>query len=193
MAAKRRSTLGTVLLLLVGVSSACGGQTADDDASGGASGTGGAAPSTGGSSADADGGTGGSDPETGGASTGGTGASDAGGTDGGAGGFPSLCDCDAAPLLVCGVDGATYDAACGESCVPVEIACTGLCPCPEDEGCGCVVEGLEGCDGEMRRWACFESHHDATEARELGCEGLPTGIERYCCPESVTGDAFCPE
>lgn len=41
------------------------------------------------------------------------------------------CDCArGAYVPVCGVDGRTYDATCGEQCVPVEIACQGECPCP---------------------------------------------------------------
>ena len=43
---------------------------------------------------------------------------------------PDPCQCAAGAYVpVCGADGQTYDAACGEQCVPVEIACQGECPC----------------------------------------------------------------
>ena len=42
------------------------------------------------------------------------------------------CECAiGAYVPVCGVDGMTYDAACGRQCVPVAIACQGECPCDE--------------------------------------------------------------
>ena len=40
------------------------------------------------------------------------------------------CECgDAAYIPVCGDDGMTYNAVCGEECVPVPIDCDGECPC----------------------------------------------------------------
>jgi len=41
------------------------------------------------------------------------------------------CDCGVlgAAFPVCGVDGQAYDTTCGRECVPVEIACMGMCPC----------------------------------------------------------------
>jgi hypothetical protein len=40
------------------------------------------------------------------------------------------CSCGrGAYVPMCGVDGKTYDAACGVVCVPVKVACEGQCPC----------------------------------------------------------------
>ena len=63
---------------------------------------------------------------------GGQGASAGNGGNGASGGGRN-CDCEVgADVPVCGVDGITYDAACGEACVPVAIACQGGCPCNQD-------------------------------------------------------------
>ena len=52
------------------------------------------------------------------------------GGNGGSGGNDPNCDCTlAAYFPVCGVDGQTYNAVCGDACVPVEIACRNECPC----------------------------------------------------------------
>lgn len=54
-----------------------------------------------------------------------------GGTGGGAPTSTSssiACSCDAY-FPVCGADGQTYNAGCGDDCVPVEIACRNECPC----------------------------------------------------------------
>jgi hypothetical protein len=39
-------------------------------------------------------------------------------------------------MPVCGTDGQTHDAICGDSCVPVPIACRGACPCTGGTGGG---------------------------------------------------------
>lgn len=59
----------------------------------------------------------------------GAGGGSAGGGGAGQGGTPSDCLCEAPPLPVCGVDGNTYNAACGDECVPVAIDCQNECPC----------------------------------------------------------------
>ncbi len=44
---------------------------------------------------------------------------------------PDPCACAVGAYVpVCGADGQTYDAACGDECVPVAIACRNECPCP---------------------------------------------------------------
>lgn len=64
-------------------------------------------------------------PGSGGGGTGGTATGSGGGTGGG-----DPCDCgDDGYIPVCGEDGMTYDAVCGEACVPVPIDCDGECPC----------------------------------------------------------------
>jgi len=69
------------------------------------------------------------------------GSSNAGGVGSSSGGTPSTggssavggavdCGCvRGAYVPVCGNNGTTYDAACGDSCVPVPIACRNTCPC----------------------------------------------------------------
>ena len=46
---------------------------------------------------------------------------------------------------VCGVDGKTYDSACGISCVPVSVACTGQCPCPDAGATGVDANSPRSC------------------------------------------------
>jgi hypothetical protein len=59
--------------------------------------------------------------------TSGSGAS-SGATSGAGGAIDCQCGIDIY-VPMCGVDGNTYDAACGIECVPVEVACEGECPC----------------------------------------------------------------
>ena len=51
-------------------------------------------------------------------------------TTGTAGSGGDDCNCAVGAYVpVCGMDGVTYDAACGMHCVPVQVECEGQCPC----------------------------------------------------------------
>lgn len=66
------------------------------------------------------------------------------GSDDGATGTTGVDDCDCpvgAYLPACGVDGMTYDATCGNHCVPVEIECMSECPCTDAETGGSSSSG----------------------------------------------------
>lgn len=94
--------------------------------SAGSLGLGGAGSPTGGSVAA---GAGGAASQTGG--TNGTGGSN------GTGGVDCACVLGAY-VPVCGTNGTTYDAACGDICVPVPIACRHTCPCTSTGGASSV-------------------------------------------------------
>lgn len=206
----RNPFIWTVLLAVT--FAACGGETEADgtggtggtaaggnQASGGESGSGGSGVGGGAQSGGGDaGGSSSGGADTGGASTGGVvasgGGDGSGGSINGTGGSWTGCDCDAPSVPVCGSDGQTYDAGCGEQCVPVVIACEGECPCAEPSECDCHIEGYDNCyEDAPVRWLCTGPDHSGANALEQGCEGLPTGLERYCCPSSVTASVFCPE
>lgn len=155
------------------------GDAGDGDTSGDGDGDG---QATGGALGDGDGDTGG----MGAASTGGAAAT--GGLGNGSGGLPNSCGCDAPYSPACGVDGTTYDAGCGDECVPVEIDCRGACPCA---GCECEVVDGEACDTHERQWLCGGNGHDPAAFEAEGCEVLPTGAVRYCCPLEVVPEDFC--
>ncbi|MBI2893103.1 MAG: hypothetical protein HYY06_06090 [Deltaproteobacteria bacterium] len=77
------------------------------------------------------------------------------------------CQCGAERVPVCGVDGLTWDAACGEECIPVEIECEGECPCPD---CDCAVGAYVpvcGMDGQTYDAACGEECVPV----EIACQG----------------------
>ena len=70
-------------------------------------------------------GLGGAGSQTGGSATTGTGGVD--------------CSCvRGAYVPVCGTNGVTYDATCGDSCVPVAIECRHQCPCTSTGGASSV-------------------------------------------------------
>jgi hypothetical protein len=193
--------LAAVVALLVAPS--CGGGSESDNAegSGNAAGVGGteaggqtgsSAGSPGGGGADATGGggasgdSGGSRVTGGSAGTGGVtgGRPGTGGVAGGTGG--SDCQCPSAVWEpVCGVDGNVYNAVCGADCVPVDIACVGECPCdPEGASCdiGCMAYSDSGwCESPTVEWVCDGGSREDL-LYEIGCEVLPTGAIRYCCP-----------
>lgn len=176
-----RSSQGGSLLLAAFLGLSCGGGEAEGDLSGDGDGHGN--DNTGGSASG--GGASGGTPSSGGDTSSGGDMSSGGGT----GGAVSGCDCDAPYLPACGADGMTYDAGCGDECVPVDIACQGVCPC---EGCGCQVMDGGACDlGSERQWLCGGNGHSHAAFEAGGCELLPTGSVRYCCPLTVTPTDFC--
>jgi len=164
------------------------GQSGGQPSSGGVGGSGGGRPTSGGSV-----GTGGSGLASGGApaGTGGSGLA-SGGAPAGTGGLPGICSCEAAEVPVCGVDGETYSVGCGEVCVPVDIACSGPCPCDPEAGCGCTSGPSGVCDGALM-WECSGQDFDLTEAVDQGCEDTAMSAVRYCCPYTVRAEAFCPD
>jgi len=188
-----------------GGDAASGGTSSGGTSSGGAVGSGGAAsggtPSggAGGSDGAASGGTSSGGASSGGASSGGASSGGAAGSGGaaaggsqGTGGLPGICSCEAAEVPVCGVDGETYSIACGEVCVPVEIACSGACPCDPNAGCGCTAGLSPVCESRLM-WECTGQDFDLTEAVDQGCEDTGMSAIRYCCPYSVRAEAFCPD
>jgi hypothetical protein len=105
----------------------------------------------------------------------------AGGSSSGAGGNPA-CDCVlGSSVPVCGVDGETYDAACGRECVPVAIECDGACPCATGTGGGgsgecsenCASSGLECCEGR-----CANTGNDPANCGACGTQC--SGATSYC-------------
>jgi hypothetical protein len=130
---------------------------------------------------------------------------DEGGDTGGATSEADACDCKAL-MPVCGVDGSTYNAGCGDECVPVEIDCTGECPCNGDgdttaatstEGSGSASEttmGVDPCDCQLGAYVPACGVDGITYDAACGRECVP--VEILCmaecpCPMLVCGDEEC--
>jgi hypothetical protein len=123
------------------------------------------------------------------------------GSDGGDG-----CDCMlGAYVPACGVDGMTYDATCGTSCVPVEIECMGECPCSAgSEGSGGMTSdgattaaettmGTDPCDCMLGAYVPVCGVDGMTYDATCGLECVSAEI--LCmgecpCPEIACGDAL---
>lgn len=105
----------------------------------------------------------------GGGGAGGDGGSGAGTTGTAGSGGDDGCDCQVGSYVpICGVDGVTYDAACGIHCVPVAVACEQECPCPSCEDLEAqyraALEEAKVCNPTIDMEQCTSSAPD-----ELGC------------------------
>jgi MFS family permease len=101
---------------------------------------------------------------------------------------------------VCGVDGKTYDAVCGRSCVPVQIQCDGQCPCPAGAAlkwytsCGAPV-----CDNNPAPYdspsipnCAPNSEGKACDSAGAVCDGVATCGATYVCAKSDPRLLSCP-
>lgn len=176
-----------VLLLFAG---ACGGSEGGPAGDGDGDGMGDGDAAGGTQSGDGDGDAGGDGGSVSGGATSTGGSASTGGEQSGSGGLPAICQCDAMSIPVCGVDGTTYDAGCGDECVPVEIECQGMCPC---SGCDCQVIDGNACPVGERQWLCAGSGYSPAAFEAEGCETLPVGSIRYCCANDVVPEDFCQD
>ncbi|MFZ5892738.1 MAG: hypothetical protein ACOY0T_16890 [Myxococcota bacterium] len=167
-----------------------GGRIQAGGATSGGSSQGGGAPTSGGAFGNA-----GANSSGGAGAAGEAGAGSGGATD---------CGCvRGAYIPVCGVDGMTHDATCGDVCVPVAIACRGQCPCPPtdpgmcssgtatsyprpnlDKTCtsaaDCFVDAhLKDCCGSEEALAFNNRERERFTAYEAACPMLACG-----CPTS---------
>jgi hypothetical protein len=125
--------------------------------------------------------------------TGNGGASNAGGagTIGGSSssGGSANCNClNGAYNPVCGVNGTTYDAHCGDVCVPVAIACQGACPCTVGSTGGSSSQGgssAVGTGGGAALGSTFDCHGSTCTVGQSYCYsfigGIPGSTTSYNC------------
>ena len=96
------------------------------------------------------------------------------------------CDCLlGAYRPACGVDGMTYDATCGDACVPVAIACHNECPC--DESGGYCTVGCSGVAPEQAVIDACEALTDTEVCQTFVTNGLPSTC-RWVTPST----SMCP-
>ena len=94
-------------------------------------------------------------------------------------------------MPVCGIDGETYDSACGIECVPVEVACAGECPCAEEVGCGgwlgdtCSDDEFCDFEGEFCDWA------DASGVCRPRPQGCDDNLDPVCGCDGQTYSNLC--
>jgi hypothetical protein len=94
------------------------------------------------------------------------------------------CSCGrGAYVPTCGVDGKTYDAACGLTCVPVKIACAGQCPCPAGAPRPCQVNS--DCDPGQVCYVGLASNCSASTG------GTCVTRRTETCPQSIGSGCPC--
>jgi len=122
----------------------------------------------------------------------GIGGNQAGGATGTTGPATNPCNClRGAYGPACGVDGKTYDATCGDICVPVAIACRRVCPC---ESAGAGGTGGQGSStstttGKAVGQDCAAASECATGL--LCCYPCGTGGCPYQCTQPLSS-GVCP-
>jgi len=126
---------------------------------------------------------------------------------------PEPCICSFLYNPVCGVDRVTYPNLCQADCADVDVACSGICPCPVAPGPGPrpIVCGDGICDDIERtaEQACYQdcpcqcpviddpvcgsdgiTHNNICEA--VKCADVDVACSGTCpCPAPVCGDGAC--
>jgi hypothetical protein len=103
---------------------------------------------------------------------------------------PADCNCArGAYVPVCGADGQTHDASCGQACVPVAIACQGPCPCKKCVASGCsgqvcadavAADPIIGTCEERPEYACYRKATCEPQAPNGNCGFTPTPELTQC-------------